>query len=161
MSDTPPDHPEVIVFPPLIPAATIAAAILLQWLVPLHVFVKLDGTWRIAIGTLLMAGLLLPVFGARSLKHHGTNISPQAPSTILVTDSVFRLTRNPFYTGGTLAMIGLALLLELDWLLILALPSAVFLHFGVVTPEEDYLSAKFGEAYQHYKARVPRYLWPL
>jgi len=151
-SDTPSDHPKVIVFPPLIPAATIAAAILLQWRVPLHVFVNLDGMWRIAIGTLLMAGVLLAVFGARS---------PHEPSTVLVTDSVFRWTRNPFYTGGTLTMIGLALLVGLDWLVILALPSSVFLHFGIVRPEEDYLSAKFGKAYQRYMARVPRYLWPL
>jgi protein-S-isoprenylcysteine O-methyltransferase Ste14 len=58
-------------------------------------------------------------------------------------------------------MLGLAFLLDVDWLLVLAIPSAVLLHFGVVKPEEIYLSAKFGDTYRHYKEAVPRYLWPL
>ena len=108
-----------------------------------------------------MTGVLLPVIGSHSLTLHGTNISPLAPTTVLVTEGVFSWTRNPFYTGGTLAMLGLAFLLDIDWLLVLAIPSAVLLHFGVVKPEETYLSAKFGDTYRHYKEAVPRYLWLL
>jgi protein-S-isoprenylcysteine O-methyltransferase Ste14 len=161
MSEKLPNHPNIIVFPPLIPAATILLAIGLQYAVPLKMIDALDRTWRVAIGSLLMTGVLLPVIGSRSLIHHGTNISPLAPTTVLVTEGVFGWTRNPFYTGGTLAMLGLAFLLDTDWLLVLAIPSALLLHFGVVKPEEDYLSAEFGDTYRHYKAAVPRYLWPL
>jgi protein-S-isoprenylcysteine O-methyltransferase Ste14 len=161
MSEKLPNHPKVIVFPPLIPAATILLAICLQYAVPIHAIAALDRTWRIAIGSLLMTGVLLPVIGIRSMTRHGTNISPLAPTTVLVTEGVFSWTRNPFYTGGTLAMLGLAFLLDIDWLLVLAIPSAVLLHFGVVKPEETYLTARFGDAYRHYEEAVPRYLWPL
>jgi len=161
MSEKLPNHPEVIVFPPLIPAATILLATGLQYALPLQMIAAMDRTWRVAIGGLLMIGVLLPVIGSRSLMRHGTNISPLAPTTVLVTEGVFGWSRNPFYTGGTLAMLGLAFLFRIDWLLVLTIPSALLLHFGVVKPEEDYLSAKFGDTYRHYKAAVPRYLWPL
>ena len=41
--------------------------------------------------------------------------------------------------------------------LLLIVPSCVLLHFAVVRREERYLEQKFGDAYRHYKARVPRY----
>ena len=58
----------------------------------------------------------------------------------------------PFTSGPV------ALILALDWLLLLMIPSCVVLHFAVVRREEFYLERKFGEAYRRYKARVPRYL---
>jgi protein-S-isoprenylcysteine O-methyltransferase Ste14 len=42
-------------------------------------------------------------------------------------------------------------------MLILIFPACVILHFAVVVREERYLEQKFGDAYRHYKARVPRY----
>ncbi len=35
MSDTSLDHPDIIVFPPVIPLATLVIACVLQWLMPL------------------------------------------------------------------------------------------------------------------------------
>ena len=41
---------------------------------------------------------------------------------------------------------------------LLLVPLLIVLQRGVVEREESYLDAKFGEAYQKYKARVPRWL---
>ena len=73
----------------------------------------------------------------------------------------FRWTRNPIYLGGLVVMTGIAVAFALDWLILLIVPSALVLHFGVVRREEDYLDRKFGEEYRRYKARVSRYVWPL
>ena len=90
----------------------------------------------------------------------GTHPEPWKPSTALVTDGIFAWLRNPMYVGGTLFLVGLAVLLASDWMLVMTIGFFVVLHFGVVRREERYLEAKFGESYRHYRNRVPRYGWP-
>ena len=57
-----------------------------------------------------------------------------------------------------IALCGLALLFDLDWVLLLIVPSCLIMHFAVVRREERYLERKFGEAYRRYKESLPRYL---
>ena len=52
----------------------------------------------------------------------------------------------------------IAVIFALDWVLLLIIPSFAVLHFAVVRREEQYLERKFGDAYQRYKERVPRYV---
>ena len=42
--------------------------------------------------------------------------------------------------------------------LILALPLAIIMRYGVVAREEAYLTRRFGDAYGDYKTRVRRWL---
>ncbi len=44
------------------------------------------------------------------------------------------------------------------WTLATLLVSIVLCHYGLIMPEEKYLAAKFGEAYQAYTATVRRWL---
>jgi protein-S-isoprenylcysteine O-methyltransferase Ste14 len=44
------------------------------------------------------------------------------------------------------------------WILLLAVPLAITIHYGVVVREEAYLERRFGDAYRDYKARVGRWL---
>jgi protein-S-isoprenylcysteine O-methyltransferase Ste14 len=153
------DHPNVMVFPPVILLSALVLAWALQWLVPLGWIAEFDRGWRFGSGTFfVMAGLLTTSAGRRALLRHGTNINPSLPTTTLVTEGVFGLIRNPLYVGMSAALCGIALIFALDWLLLLILPSCVVLHFAVVRREERYLERKFGEAYRRYKERVPRYL---
>ncbi len=64
------------------------------------------------------------------------------------------------YVGGTLLLVGFAILLASDWMLVMTIIFVLVLHFGVVRREERYLESKFGEAYRQYRDRVPRYGWP-
>jgi protein-S-isoprenylcysteine O-methyltransferase Ste14 len=159
MTDTSLDRANFIIFPPVIPYFTLAIACVLQWLAPLGLVATIDPGLRTAFGAMIVVvGIATMFAGRRALLRHGTNINPLRPTTALVTDGVFRHTRNPLYVGVSVALCGIALIFALDWMLVLIVPACVVLHFAVVRREESYLEGKFGEAYRRYTARVPRYL---
>jgi protein-S-isoprenylcysteine O-methyltransferase Ste14 len=152
------DNPNVIIFPPIILATTIALGFLLQRWLPLGALSTMSQPWRIPLGIAgIFAGVLLAATGRCTLVRLGTNVSPLRPTTVLATDGIFGWTRNPLYCGGTLVMLGIAFVFALDWLLLLILPSLLILHFGVVRREEQYLERKFGDRYRLYKLHVSRY----
>ncbi len=68
-----------------------------------------------------------------------------------------RLSRNPLYVALTLIYVGLALVANALWVLVLVVPVLLVMHYGVVRREERYLEAKFGDAYRQYRSRVRRY----
>jgi protein-S-isoprenylcysteine O-methyltransferase Ste14 len=152
------DHPNVIIFPPIILATTIVLGFALQWLCPIGALATTSLAWRVPVGVgVICTGVLLAATGRRILVRLGTNVSPLQPTTALATDGVFSWTRNPLYSGGTLALLGVALVFALDWSVVLILPGLLILHFGVVKREEQYLERKFGDRYRLYKMHVPRY----
>jgi len=158
-TDTAPDRPDVMVFPPLIPLATLATACALQWLAPLGLIVEIDPGWRFGLGAIMVIfGLLVTTAGRRALLRHGTNVNPSQPAIVLVTEGIFGQTRNPLYVGVSVALCGIGLIFALDWVWLLIIPSCVILHFAVVRREERYLERKFGDAYRRYRESVPRYL---
>ena len=79
-------------------------------------------------------------------------------SPMKVTDRPYRFTRNPMYTGLTVAYLGGAALLDSGWPIIV-LPIVLFvLVRTVVSREETYLNHAFGADHGAYTARVRRWL---
>jgi protein-S-isoprenylcysteine O-methyltransferase Ste14 len=156
------DHPDVVIFPPLVMLGTLVLGVAVQWLWPLGAIAQLSAAWRFPLGAILiLAGLGVTVSGRLALMRRGTNVNPLRPTTAVVTSGIYQWTRNPMYTGGAPVMLGLSLIFALDWLLIFIVPSYFILHFAVVRREERYLERKFGDAYRQYRMRVPRYVgWP-
>jgi protein-S-isoprenylcysteine O-methyltransferase Ste14 len=66
--------------------------------------------------------------------------------------------RNPIYLGLFLIYVGIAIAARSLSALILTLPVAIMIRYGVVAREEAYLEGRFGDAYRDYKARVRRWL---
>jgi protein-S-isoprenylcysteine O-methyltransferase Ste14 len=93
-----------------------------------------------------------------AMKRAGTNIRPDQPTLAVVSDGPFRFTRNPLYLALTGLYVGITLLADALWPLLLLVPVLVVLQWGVVAREERYLEAKFGEPYRAYKARVRRWV---
>ena len=100
----------------------------------------------------------MPVTARRAFHEAETNIRPDKPTTAIITSGLYAHTRNLIYQGAAVALLGFALMLGSNWILLLMLHMLLLL-FGVVLREERYLERKFGEAYRHYKATVPRYGW--
>jgi len=156
------DNPGVIAWPPAIAIATVLLGLALDYVVPVYVLTVVFYFWtHVTLGVLLIAaGAALALAGTRAFRSVGTNVEPWLPSLRLATDGIYRHIRNPMYVGLGLMVLGLGLALASDWTLVLLVPAAVVLHYGVVLREEIYLEAKFGDEYRRFKQRVPRYGWP-
>ena len=107
---------------------------------------------------LIIAGVALIVLARREFAKRGQPTDPGHPTTRVVTTSVFSISRNPIYLGAVCFLVGVALVLNLLWGLILLLPSIVACHYVLIAPEEKYLVAKFGEEYRVYAATVHRWI---
>lgn len=134
-------------------------AIALQVAIPISIPVGALAPVVVAGGiVLLIAGAALVVLARRQLARHGQPIDPGRPTSRLVTSGVFSISRNPLYLGGICAWVGIALTLDLPWMLPLLLPALIGCHAILVRPEERYLAARFGEEYRAYSAAVHRWL---
>ncbi|MEM8573480.1 MAG: isoprenylcysteine carboxylmethyltransferase family protein [Pseudomonadota bacterium] len=153
------DYADVAIKPPfLFLGALLLGFVLTLWL-PIGPGIAQPNGAGLALGiTFMVAGFALAMFPARRFYEAGTSVMPGEPSTVLVRDGAYRVTRNPIYIGLILIYFGLCLVLTSVWMLILIIPIVIILHRGVVKREEDYLSWKFGDAYQRYMTQVPRWL---
>ena len=107
---------------------------------------------------LLIAGAGLLGSFARAFLGAETPIDPYTPSTAIVTNGPFRLTRNPAYLGMALTYAGIAIVSNAPWALV-PLPVAIaIIDRGVIAREERYLERKFGAPYTDYKRHVRRWI---
>ncbi len=150
------DAPGGVVFSPLLYAATLGAGLVLQWLIPRHPLPPVPA--RLFGGLLLIGSAALARWGERTMRRAGTNVDPRQPAVALVVEGPFRFSRNPLYLSLTGLYLGMALLVNAIWPLILLVPLLAVVHWGIIKREERYLEAKFGEPYHAYRARVRRWL---
>lgn len=81
---------------------------------------------------------------------------PDKDKTKLVTDGIYKYSRNPAFLGFDLMYIGILLIYFNPLNLIFSIFAIVMLHLQILQ-EENYLSATFGEEYLNYKQNVHRY----
>ncbi len=83
-------------------------------------------------------------------------IDRQKPGT-LVTKGIFGITRNPIYLAFNLLSVGMFLINGTWFFLIFALLAAVACHFQILR-EEKFLKRQYGQDFEAYRKRTPRYL---
>ncbi len=155
-----PDHSDVPVFPPLVPASGVLLGILLGQLVPLAPSLSprtllLARELGVAVFCIGIAGFPWMII---TMKRARTPIHNARTPTRLVDSGPFRFTRNPMYLFGGTWYAGLAMMLHQPWSLALLPLVHLVIDRVVVRREEAYLERKFGDAYRAYTARVPRWL---
>ena len=112
------------------------------------------------IGVVMMAAglpVLLDSFARFAIQGLGTP-APVAPPQCLVATGLYRYTRNPMYVAVSLLLFGQGLLF--GSVRVLAYGVVVWLSFFafVILYEEPALKRKFGKEYEHFCARVPRWI---
>ena len=112
-----------------------------------------------ALGWALVGlGLALMAVAAVTMLRRGATVDPTRPPTALVTQGVFRWTRNPIYLGDALILAGLCLLWQP--LAALALVPAFMLVMSrrFIRQEEAWLRARDAAAFDTWAARTRRWL---
>src|SRR5688572_23410622 len=142
----------VIARPPVLFLAALLLGLASNRLLPLPFALPEAGLvhWIIA-GSLILIGLALVGAGIRNFSRAGTPVPTNQPTRALVTTGIHGWTRNPIYLGMFLIYGGIGVAAHGTWVLVLALPLAVLIRYGVVAREEVYLERRFGDAYLDYK----------
>jgi protein-S-isoprenylcysteine O-methyltransferase Ste14 len=149
----------VIARPPLLFLAALLLGLASDHLLPLPFAVpEADLVHWIIAGSLILAGLALAAAGIRNFSRAATPVPTIEPTRVLVTTGIHGWTRNPIYLGMFLVYGGIGVAAQSTWVLVLTLPLAILIRYGVVVREEAYLERRFRDAYLDYKRRVRRWL---
>src|SRR6516225_7527587 len=156
MDDTA-DTAQVIIRPPLAWGLAVIAGLALNWLVPLP-FLPVGSPAGWLGGMVFVLALGLFACAIVTITRAGSNVPTNLPTTTIVESGPYHFTRNPIYLGMFLSVIGVAIAFDNLWLLMMLVPFALVVRYGVVAREEAYLERKFGDVYRGYRSRVRRWL---
>jgi protein-S-isoprenylcysteine O-methyltransferase Ste14 len=152
------DRPALIAPPPLLLVICIAAGLIAAYFWPLPMIHDAELARVVSCIALVLVAAALIFLGARELIRHREHPSPYKPTGTIVDSGIYRFTRNPLYLGLLLLVLAVAAGADDAWLLLSLVALFLLLHFGVVRPEERYLSEKFGTRYDEYRRSVRRWL---
>lgn len=126
--------------PPAIPLATILAGIALGQVWPIELgFEPPRGVWW--TGGLLTAAavLALGLWSVLPIRRSGQSENPWKPTTRIIEQGRYRLSRNPMFLQRVLVCVGVAIALWNPWILLLTPLCAWLLQRLAIVPEEAYL----------------------
>jgi protein-S-isoprenylcysteine O-methyltransferase Ste14 len=105
-----------------------------------------------------MLGFAIMMWGWWLFKIHATAVCPTVASKQLVTEGIYRVTRNPMYLGLIMMLLAIALGVgTLPFYLVTVV--YFFIINNVFCPYEEHkLTQAFGERYSLYRDRVRRWL---
>lgn len=152
------DSAGVKIPPPLAFGGTLAVGLALDKFLIWNIGIPLGGWLENLVGWVAMlAGFAILMTAIGLFRKAGTDPQPWTATTALVTDGVYRWTRNPMYLGMALIYLGIAFLWDSLMALILFVPLVVWITREVIEREEVYMTAKFGDAYLAYRERTNRW----
>jgi len=149
-------NPARRIVPPIYFLASLLAMLALHRYLPIARILTPPLTWAGLVP--LLMGMAMAIAGARAFGRAGTSVRPFRDAKALVTDGIFRVSRNPMYLGMISALLGVAILLGTIGAF-LPVPLFFFvLQHSFVQPEEAMLERLFGESYRDYRRRVRRWM---
>ena len=123
-------------------------------------WLEFGGSLRYAGFVFLLAGAVFGFFALLSFYRKRTSIDPHKPekASVLITDGLYSVSRNPMYLGLLLLLIAYGFYLG-SLLSLLVIPFFVwYMNRWQIEPEEEVMLEKFGEEYRKYRSEVRRWL---
>ncbi len=149
----------MVVKPPLLYAGALALGLVAQAMRPLPLIPRGSRLMRRLGGAALLGtGLTIAGWATRTMGRAGTSVDVDTPATALVTAGPYRYSRNPIYLALSALYLGVALLVDALWPMLLFPVLLAVMQHGVIEREERYLARRFGQEYLAYRARVRRWL---
>lgn len=106
----------------------------------------------------ILLGLITRVFATISFTKNSVDILSMNHHPHLVTDEIFKYSRNPFYLGIIFISLGFVLLANSIFGIFLTVIFFIFWNFIIKRKEEKELQSIFGERYLKYKSKTRRWL---
>ncbi len=98
----------------------------LRFVVPLQILTGPLTIPRVLVGCVFcILGIALIATARREFSSHSQPTDPGKPTTTIVKTGVFSISRNPIYLGAVAFLLGVGLIANLTWELILLFPSAM------------------------------------
>jgi len=98
---------------------------------------------------MLTIGLVYIVRGGRNRRIYAEG---------LVTDGLFSHCRNPMYVGNILLIVGMSILSNSLFAVLVMVPLFIFIYQAIVRAEEHYLRNSYGEGFDTYCSKVNRWI---
>jgi protein-S-isoprenylcysteine O-methyltransferase Ste14 len=104
-------------------------SIAMQLVVPLSLSQGILRQTLIRVGTaLIIVGIGFIVLARREFAHYSQSMEPGHPTSRVVNTGVFSISRNPLYLGIVNTLLGIELVLNVLWTLVLLIPAIILCH---------------------------------
>ncbi len=144
------------------PIVVFMVSVLLMYLLARFMpFGDFDFFWRsYLMYALLGIALALGVVALVQFFRTKTTIDPTKPSKAskLVSDGIYRFSRNPMYLGLLIMLLVFGLWLGNAFNILVVAGFVAYMNKFQIIPEEDILTEMFGEQYLQFRTRVRRWL---
>lgn len=117
-------------------------------------------SWVLPRPSTLIGGIVLVVIGTAIFLRSASAMKSAETMGVtgnLYTEGPYAYSRNPQYVGMIIGLVGFALLVNSVWVTMLV---AVHIGWVLLLPyaEEPHLQEEFGDEYERYRTRVPRFI---
>ena len=137
MNDSTSDNAGVIMIPPIVYLIGILLGLLIHYYYSIGFLPELVSVWFGVV--LIMVSIPIALFAVLAFKRVETPLDVRKPTTAIVTDGIYRLSRNPMYVSLALVYLGIACWVNSLWILVLMVPVLVVVDQGIIKREEWYL----------------------
>ena len=126
-----------------------------------NIFPKIEIKNEIIFGSfMIISGLIIILSAIILFKKYQTTITPLNPSnaTKLITDGIYKFSRNPMYLGLLLVLLGISIIINLTGGFFLIPLFILYLNLFQIIPEENAMVDLFKDEFLEYKKNVRRWI---
>ena len=126
-----------------------------------NIFPKIEVKNEFIFGSfMIISGLIIILSATILFKKYQTTITPLNPSnaTKLITDGIYKFSRNPMYLGLLFVLLGISIILNPTGGFFLIPLFILYLNFFQIIPEENAMVDLFKDEFLEYKKSVRRWI---
>ena len=126
-----------------------------------NIFPKIEIKNEIIFGSfMIISGLIIILSAIILFKKYQTTMSPLNPSnaTKLITNGIYKFSRNPMYLGLLLVLLGISIILNLTGGFFFILLFISYMNLFQIIPEENAMVDLFKDEFLEYKINVRRWI---